>query len=157
MHNWVKLLISLIVPQLVAASGAYFTVAGVGSWYQQIRRPLWNPPNWVFGPVWTILYLMMGVSFYLVWKSSATAKVKRAATIFWILQLILNFLWFFLFFGQHEIAWAAVEIFVLWLAVIATIFSFSRVSKTAAWLLVPYLSWVSFAALLAFTIWRLNE
>ena len=157
MKNWVKLVIALIIPQLVAASGAYFTVTGTGSWYQTLDKPSWNPPSWVFGPVWTTLYILMGIAMFLIWKSDAPEKLKRKATIFWGVQLVFNFLWSFLFFGQQQIFGALLEIVVLWVLILLTIFAFARVSKLAAWLLVPYISWVSFATILTYTIWDLNR
>ena len=156
MNNWLKLLISVIIPQLVAASGAYFTITGVGSWYIQINKPDWNPPSWVFGPVWTMLYILMGVSFFLIWKSGASSNLKKTAVFFWIAQLVANFFWSFIFFGQHEIGLAFFEILLLWVLILFTIFCFAKISKLAAWLLVPYISWVSFAAILNYTIWELN-
>jgi translocator protein len=156
MKNWLKLLISLIIPQLVAAGGAYFTITGVGSWYTQINKPDWNPPSWVFGPVWTTLYVLMGISFFLVWKSGATPTVKKTAIFFWMAQLVANFFWSFIFFGQQAIGLAFLEILLLWVFILLTIFSFAKISKLAAWLLVPYISWVSFAAILNYTIWKLN-
>ncbi|HEY1113830.1 MAG TPA: TspO/MBR family protein [Chitinophagaceae bacterium] len=156
MKNWTKALISLAVPNIVGISAALFTETGESSWYQTIERPEWNPPGWVFGPVWTALYLMMGWAFYLVWKSDAPARLKRPAMILWTVQLVFNFFWTLIFFGAHEIGWALAEIAALWLLILLTIFAFARISKTAAWLLVPYISWVSFATLLTYTIWRLN-
>jgi translocator protein len=157
MKNWLKLIISLVVPQAVAAGGAFFTVTGSGSWYQQINRPEWNPPGWVFGPVWTALYIMMGVAFYLVWKSDVAKGIKQKAMGLWIAQLIANFFWSFIFFGQQQIGLAFIEIVVLWILILLTIFAFARINKLAAWLLVPYISWVSFAAMLNFAIWQLNR
>jgi translocator protein len=157
MKNWMKLVIALIIPQLVAASGAYFTITGIGSWYQTLEKPSWNPPSWVFGPVWTTLYVLMGIALYLVWKSKAPEKQKRRAITLWGIQLFLNFLWSFLFFGQEQILGALLEIVILWLFILFTIFSFARINKLAAWLLVPYISWVTFAALLNYTIWDLNR
>jgi translocator protein len=157
MRNWIKLIIALIIPQVVAASGAYFTVTGIGSWYQSLDKPSWNPPNWVFGPVWTTLYVLMGIALYLVWRSKASEKQKRWAITFWGIQLFLNFLWSFLFFGQEQILGALLEIIILWLFILLTIFAFARINKGAAWLLVPYICWVSFAAILNYTIWDLNR
>ncbi len=156
MKNWLRLLISIAIPQLVGAMGAYFTITETGSWFQTIEKPPWQPPNWLFGPSWTTLYLMMGVAFYLVWKSEATLHKKRPAMILWIAQLILNFGWTILFFNQHKIGWALIEIICLWLLILLNIFFFARINKWAAWLLVPYISWVSFAALLTYAIWKLN-
>ncbi|ANE53154.1 TspO/MBR family protein [Flavisolibacter tropicus] len=157
MKSWLKLLIALIIPQLVAASGAYFTVTGNGSWYQALEKPSWNPPNGVFGPVWTTLYVLMGIALYLVWKSNAPDKHKRWAISFWGIQLFLNLLWSYLFFGQEQILGALLEMIILWLFILFTIFAFARINKLAAWLLVPYISWVSFAAILNYTIWDLNR
>ena len=157
MKNWIKLVIAIVIPQLVAAGGAYFTVTGRDSWYQQLEKPEWNPPGWVFGPVWTVLYVLMGIAFYLVWTSVEAGGKKRTAMVFWGLQLFFNFLWSFLFFGQQLIGWALADIMLLWLLILLTIFAFARIHKLAAWLLVPYISWVSFAGILNYTIWQLNS
>ena len=146
----------MALPQIAGISGALFTNTGEGSWYRQIEKPSWNPPGWVFGQVWTSLYIMMGIAFYLVWKSNAASEAKKPAMTLWVVQLILNFFWTLIFFGAQEIGWALLEIIVLWVAILLTIFAFARISKTAAWLMVPYIAWVSFAAVLTATIWRLN-
>lgn len=157
MNNSVKLIISIGLPLMVGFTSSYFTITGVGSWYQTIEKPLWNPPSWVFGPVWTTLYVLMGISLFLVWKSALPVKVKRSALLLFGIQLLLNFFWSFIFFNQHQIGLAFVEIVILWLMILLTIFAFARINQVAAWLLVPYISWVSFAAILNFTIWRLNS
>lgn len=151
------MLISLALPQLAGLSGVLFTDTGESSWFQQLQKPAWNPPSWLFGPVWTTLYILMGFAFYLVWKSDAPQKVKRPAMALWVVQLVLNFLWTLIFFGAHEPGWALVEIIVLWIAILLTIFAFARINKPAAWLMVPYISWVSFASILTATIWHLNQ
>lgn len=156
MNNKIKLLISLALPQVAGLSGALFTETGPGSWYRQIAKPSWNPPGWVFGPVWTLLYILMGIAFYLVWKSSAAAPDKKRAMTFWSVQLLLNFFWTLIFFAAQQPGWAFAEILVLWIFILLTIFQFARISKTAAWLMVPYIAWVSFAALLTATIWSMN-
>lgn len=156
MNNTVKLLISIIIPLAIGATSGLFTETGVGSWYQNIQKPSWNPPGWVFGPVWTALYIMMGISLYLVWKSDARPSLKKLAILLFALQLGLNFFWSLIFFNQQAIGWALVEILVLWLSILATIFVFAKINNTAAWLLVPYISWVSFASILTYTIWKLN-
>lgn len=155
MKNWVKLVISIAIPQIVAGAGAYFTVSGIGSWYQTIQRPTWNPPSWLFGPVWTTLYVLMGIALYLVWKSAASNK--RSAISLWSVQLVVNFLWSFLFFNQHQIGGALIDLVILWLLLLLTIFAFAKINKAAAWLLVPYISWVTFAGILNYTIWMLNR
>ena len=155
MRNWIKLVISIAVPQVVALSGAYFTITGIDSWYQNIAKPSWNPPNWVFGPVWTILYILMGIALFIIWKSEN--RDRRTAIIFWVIQLVLNFLWTILFFNQRQILGAFIEMILLWIMILMTIIYFARISKLAAWLMVPYIAWVSFAALLNYAIWQLNQ
>ena len=157
MNNTLKLIIAIAIPLAVGATSGFFTITGVESWYQTINKPSWNPPGSVFGPVWTTLYVLMGVALFLVWKSSGSDTLKRTAITLFAVQLILNFFWSFIFFDQQQPGWAFVEIITLWFFILLTIFSFTRVSKTAAWLLVPYISWVSFAAILNYTIWKLNS
>jgi len=156
MNNIVKLIIAIAIPVAVGAASGFFTVTGVGSWYQTINKPSWNPPGWIFGPVWTSLYVMMGIALYLVWKSDAGVVLKKAAISLFTVQMALNFFWSLIFFNQHQIGWALVEIIALWFFILLTIFAFAQVNKTAAWLLVPYISWVSFATILNYTIWKLN-
>ena len=138
------------------ALGGFATADSIGGWYQTIEKPSWNPPGWVFGPVWTALYLMMAVAAWMIWRKAEPATKALPLGLFAV-QLALNALWSFVFFAWHEIGWALVEILVLWLAIAATIASFSRISKIATALLVPYLAWVSFASFLTYTIWTLNR
>jgi tryptophan-rich sensory protein len=142
---------------VAAAIAAYVTITGSGSWYEDLQKPEWNPPSWLFGPVWTLLYILMGIAFYLVWKGKGSSPQKRLAMTLWGVQLLLNFCWSIIFFKLQETGWATVEIALLWLALLATIFAFAPLSRLAAWLLVPYISWVSFAAYLCYTIWQLNR
>jgi tryptophan-rich sensory protein len=155
--SWTRLLLSIALPVGVGVLASVFTQSGVDTWYRNIKKPSWNPPDAVFAPVWTTLYILMGIALYLIWQSNAAARVKRLAIGFWIAQLALNALWSFLFFSLHDIGLALVEIILLWLAILSTIFLFARVHKAAAWLMVPYISWVSFAAILNYTIWQLNS
>jgi tryptophan-rich sensory protein len=157
MKNWQKATIALLLPQIAGFTAALVTETGEGSWYRSIAKPSWNPPGWLFAPVWTSLYVMMGIAFYLIWKSDAFKNKKQTAMFLWVLQLVANFSWSLIFFGAHQIAYALIEMGVLWLLIFATIVSFARINKPAAWLLVPYINWVSFAFLLNFTIWRLNS
>mgnify|MGYP000953551091 CR=1 FL=1 len=136
-----------------AAMGGWFMP---GEWYAKLNKPSWNPPAWVFGPVWTALYLMMAVAAWIVWRQGGWAKQRRPLRIF-LVQLALNALWTPLFFGLQRPGLAFAEIVLLWLAIGATLAAFRPVSRTAAWLLVPYLAWVTFAAVLNFTLWRLNS
>jgi translocator protein len=156
MSNIVKLIIALIIPLAVGGISGFFTASSVDNWYQTVNKPSWNPPNWVFGPVWITLYVLMGIALYLVWKSGADESVKKTAIILFAVQLGLNFFWSFIFFNQHQIGWALAEIIAMWIMILLTIFAFARANNTAAWLLVPYISWVSFATILNYTIWKLN-
>lgn len=156
MNNTFKLIIAIAIPLVVGGTSGFFTITGVDSWFQTVNKPSWNPPNWIFGPVWTSLYALMGVALFLVWKSDGSDMLKKTAIALFAVQMILNFFWSFIFFDQHQIGWALVEIIVLWISILLTIFAFGNVSKLAAWLLVPYISWVSFATILNYSIWKLN-
>ncbi len=157
MNNFLKLLVSVSVPLLIGFSSGFFTITDVGSWYQTIQKPAWNPPYWIFGPVWTTLYILMGIALFLIWKKEGNNKLKKAAIILFAIQLVLNFFWSIIFFNQHQIGWALVEIVILWLSILLTIFVFAKIDKIAAWLMLPYIAWVSFATILNFTIWQLNK
>jgi len=135
-----------------ASLGAVFMP---GEWYAALRKPAWNPPGWVFGPVWSTLYTMMAVAAWLVWKRGGFAAQRRPLALF-LAQLALNAVWTPLFFGLHRPGVAFAEIVLLWLAIAATLVAFRPVSRAAAWLIAPYLAWVSFAAVLNGTLWRLN-
>jgi len=123
-----------------------------GEWYATLAKPEWNPPAWIFGPVWTLLYMLMAVAAWLVWKRNGW---QRPLWLY-LVQLALNAAWTPVFFGANQIGWAFVEIIALWAAILVTMLAFLRVSKAAGWMLVPYLAWVSFAAFLNFSLWRLN-
>ena len=138
------------------AAPALGFASGPGEWYAQLQKPSWNPPGWVFGPVWTALYAMMGVAAWMIWRRGGF-RVQRLPLALFLAQLALNAAWTPLFFGLHQPGLAFLDIALLWLAIIATIAAFWRVQRTAAALLVPYLAWVSFATFLNFTIWRLNS
>ena len=126
-----------------------------GEWYASLNKPSWNPPAWIFGPVWTLLYTMMAVAAWLVWRRGGFAVHRKPLACF-LVQLALNAAWTPLFFGLHQPGWAFAEIVLLWLAIVATLAAFWRVHRPAAWLLVPYLAWVSFATFLNFTLWQMN-
>ncbi|MEZ6132054.1 MAG: TspO/MBR family protein [Planctomycetaceae bacterium] len=151
-RRWNVLVGFMLLSFAAAAIGSQFSP---GEWYRSLQRPDLAPPNWVFGPVWTVLYLMMAVSGWVMWISS-TGTARRLCTAVFVAQLCLNAAWSALFFGLHRPDWAFFEIVVLWLAIVATIVLFRRESTAAAWLLVPYLAWVSFAAFLNYGFWTLN-
>jgi len=142
----------LLLCYAAAAAGALFMP---GEWYDALKKPTWNPPGWIFGPIWTVLYAMMAVAAWLVWRRGGFTVHRRPLALF-LAQLVLNALWTPLFFGLRLPGVAFVEIVLLWLAILATLVAFRPVSRAAAWLLVPYLAWVSFAAVLNGTLWRLN-
>jgi benzodiazapine receptor len=127
-----------------------------GEWYASLRKPAWNPPNWIFGPVWTVLYASMGITGWLVWKRGGIAGQRIALSLF-LLQLLLNALWSPLFFGLRNPALAFLDIVLLWLAVLVTVVAFWKAHWLSGALLVPYLAWVTFASVLNFAIWRLNR
>jgi tryptophan-rich sensory protein len=126
-------------------------------WFDNLHKPTWNPPGYLFAPVWTTLYLLMGISLALIWKSKTTHSKKRNAYLLFATQLILNFCWSILFFHFHSPTLALVDIVLMAITITLTIFSFSAFSKLASWLLVPYLTWVIFATILNFSIWYLNH
>ena len=152
-RKYVSLVAFVGVCFAVAASGAFFPP---DDWYRSLNRPSYAPPNWVFGPVWTILYLMIAVSGWLVW-SAQSERSKRPAMIVFAIQLALNAVWSALFFGLHSPGWALFEICLLWAAILSTMVSFSSHSRLAARLLLPYFGWVSFAAFLNYGFWSLNS
>jgi translocator protein len=153
--DWIKLITATLLCVLLGSVGGLVTVAEIPAWYASLNKPSFNPPNWIFGPVWSTLYVVMGISVYLIWKQPVSKERNRALQLF-ILQFVFNFCWSFIFFGLHATGWAFIEMIALWLLILLTIFHFAKYSKTAAWLLVPYISWVSFALLLNGAIWKIN-
>jgi len=155
--NLLKLIFSILICQAAGIIGSFFTTSSISSWYSTINKPSFNPPNWIFGPVWITLYIMMGISLFLVWQKGDLHGVSvKKALIFFGIQLALNSLWSIIFFGLHSPMAAFLEIVVLWVFILLTILEFWKISPLAGWLLVPYLFWVTFASILNFSIWRLN-
>lgn len=148
--NISKFILSIGVCLGAGIIGSFFTVSSIPNWYATLNKPLFSPPNWIFGPVWTILYILMGISLYLIWQ-----KKKKVPLIFWI-QLILNLVWSIIFFGYKNSILALIDIVVLWFAIALTIKAFNKINKLAAKLLVPYFFWVSFATILNLAIVLLN-
>ncbi len=156
--NTIKLFVSCAVPILVGLVGAFFTTDdSINNWYANLNKPAFTPPNWLFGPVWTTLYILMGISAFLVWRKGLNNKAVRKAIIFFIIQLIFNALWSLLFFGLQSPLLGLIDIFLLVFAIILTLISFEEISGWAALLLVPYLAWVAFAAILNLAIYFLNR
>lgn len=160
-NNILKLIISIGVSELAGVVGSFFTVSAIPVWYAGLVKPALNPPGWIFGPVWIILYALMGVAAWLVWKqldgadSSGKGKIKAGLVVFGI-QLFLNAIWPIIFFGFKDTYGALIDIILLWFAIAYTITIFYQISKPAAYLLVLYILWVTFAAYLNYSICLLN-
>ena len=151
--KYLRLAICLILPQLAGFLGSLFTIKSIDNWYLYLNKPSFNPPNWIFGPVWTLLYLLMGFSIYLIWQKKR--KNKKVFWIFWV-HLFFNAIWTPIFFGLHNLGLAFACIVLIWLFIIYLIISFWKINKLSSIFLWPYLLWVSFAAILNYSIWQLN-
>lgn len=156
MKNTIKLVIAIAISELAGIIGSIFTVSAIPTWYTTLIKPTLNPPSWVFGPVWTTLYALMGTSAFLVWKRGLNHKNVRIALFVFGLQLTLNASWSIVFFGLQSPAWAFANIIAMWFTIIWTMMLFYKISKPAMWLLMPYIIWVSFAVYLNYSIWMLN-
>ena len=153
--NVIKLVISLLLPLSVGAAAGIFTSQAVPIWYASLHRPSFNPPNWIFGPVWTTLYILLGISFFQIWKENPSRERNLAIRVFSI-QMLLNFAWSFLFFYFNLIGVALIEIILLWTSIAAMIYLFYKIKPFAAYLNIPYLLWVSFATILNAGYYFLN-
>ncbi|MFB0562026.1 MAG: TspO/MBR family protein [Candidatus Lokiarchaeia archaeon] len=151
-----KLIVSILIAEFAGIIGSVFTTPSIPIWYEFLIKPSFNPPSWLFGPVWTTLFLLMGISAYLVWIEGWENKEVKIALSVYGVQLVLNTLWSILFFGLQSPFAGFLGIIPLWIAIVLTILLFYKISKKAAYLLIPYILWVSFAAILNFTIWQLN-
>lgn len=151
------LVITILTVEIVGASGSIFTAQGLDTWYDTLQQPMLAPPNWVFAPVWTALFALVGVALWLVWRrlDSSPRDVRIGVGVF-VVHFAVNLGWSVVFFGMQEIGWGLAVIGLLWLLIVATMWAFDRVDRRAALLLVPYLSWVSFAAYLNYRFWVLN-
>lgn len=155
MRPIVKLIISIAIPVATGLIASWFTSQSVNSWFTTLNRPSFAPPNWIFGPVWTVLYVLMGISLYIIWQLPPGAQKEKALFIFG-LQLLCNFLWSFLFFYLRNPAAAMADIVLLWILIVVMLVRFYRLKPLAAWLNIPYLLWVSFAMALNYKFWQLN-
>jgi translocator protein len=155
-HTWLTLFVFILISQSAGFIGSLFTAGSINSWYSTLVKPALNPPGWVFGPVWFLLYTLMGVAAWYVWREGyKKKKVQKALAMFGV-QLFLNALWSIIFFGMNKPGVALIEIVLLWGAIAWTIAVFSRISRLAGYLLVPYIAWVSFAMYLNYAIYALN-
>lgn len=154
--NIAKLAAVIIFCELAGVTGSIFAAASIPGWYAKLNKPRLAPPNWIFSVVWIGLYALMGISVFLVWQKGLEDQNTRIALALFIIQLALNVIWSIMFFGLRSPGGSLVEIIILWLAIFATIIAFAKISDLAAWLLLPYLFWVSFAAFLNYGIYKLN-
>jgi len=150
--NLKKLIISILLPFIISGIGSIFTSNSISTWYAELIKPSFNPPSWIFGPVWTILYLIIGISFYLIWIK----KFDKITYIIYGIQLLLNGLWTIIFFGFKSPFYALIEIILLWISILLTIIYFYKINKISAYLLIPYILWVTFATILNFSLFILN-
>jgi len=155
MKNIFKLIFSILICQLAGFIGSIFTSSSIDDWYKTIQKPSFNPPNWIFAPIWTMLFLMMGISLYFVLIKKRSISIKKGLIIFSI-QLGLNIIWSIIFFSLRNPFFAFIGIIFLWIFIVVTIYKFWFIDKRSSYLLLPYLFWVTFASILNFYIWRLN-
>ncbi len=151
-----RLVVSIVVSQLAGGLGAIFTTPAIPTWYAGLNKPVFNPPNSVFFPVWTTLYTLMGVAAFLVWRKGLGERRVRIALGIFAVQLLLNLAWTIVFFGLYSLFGAVIAIVFLWIAILINIVAFWRISKAAGALLIPYILWVSFAGVLNISVWMLN-
>ncbi|MFD0940771.1 TspO/MBR family protein [Pedobacter boryungensis] len=154
--QFLPFIICIIIPLIIGAIGGLLTFESTKTWYVTLNKPSFNPPNSVFGPVWTTLYILMGIASYLVWRKRKFSMGYSWAATIYVLQLLLNLMWSYLFFYEHKIGFALIEIGVLLLTIIVNAFIFYRIDKVAGWLFLPYILWVSFASYLTYSIFILN-
>ena len=155
MNKYLKLTLCILLPLLIGGISGYASASSINIWYMGINKPFFNPPNYLFGPVWTMLYILMGISFYRILQSQES-DMKTKAIIVFCVQMFLNFCWSFLFFKFQLLGIAFVEIILMWISIATMIYTFSKIDKIAAYLQIPYLLWVSFASVLNGAIWYLN-
>ena len=158
MNKISRIAIVVIICLAVGYLSGIVTRASITTWYPTLVKPSFNPPNWIFAPVWTSLYVMMGVAAGLIWNQITTQKLAVTKALqFFTIQLVLNALWSYLFFGLHNLMLATIEVVLLWLMIFETYSQFAKINKTASYLILPYLAWVSFASVLTASIWWLNN
>ncbi len=154
--EFLRLIVAVVVSLSAGIIGSIFTSPAIPGWYAALQKPVLNPPGWVFAPVWTILYILMGISLFLIWREGVKKKEIKTAIIIFFVQLFLNASWSFVFFGMKNPGWALVNIISLWLIIITMTILFHKINKKAAYLLIPYIIWISFASYLNYAIWILN-
>jgi translocator protein len=152
-----RLIVSILIPLVIGSVGSIVTISQIPTWYSTLSKPSWAPPNWLFGPVWTTLYILMGIALFLVWREGLNRSDVRFAILIFAVQLVLNLLWSIVFFTYHSLFGSFILIMILWIAILANIIAFSIISRTAGLLLVPYIVWVSIASYLNYSVYLLNH
>jgi benzodiazapine receptor len=152
-----KLVVSIVACLAAGAIGSIFTRSAIPTWYATLEKPVFSPPNWLFAPVWTLLYILMGIAAFLVWRKGSDDRQVKTALIVFLIQLIINASWSVVFFGLESPLFGLVVISVLWVVILVTVIQFYKISRAASVLLWPYLLWVTFAAVLNSSIWLLNR
>ena len=151
--NWIMLIIFIVICEAVGLGGAVFTAKAIPTWYAKLNKPSFSPPNWIFGPVWTLLYALQGIAAYIIFQYPG----GNTAISLFVIQLGLNAFWTPLFFGAKKLGWAFAEILLMLFFILITVVSFFKIDSGAGWLMLPYAAWVSFASLLNYKLWRLNQ
>lgn len=157
MSNKLKLIVSIALCEGAGIFGSFFTAKAVPTWYSALAKPEFSPPAWLFGPVWIVLYAMIGISLYLIWRKGLSDKSVESVFILFLVHLFLNAIWSVIFFGMKDIVLAMIDITILWLMIALLIYKSFAMDKLASLLLLPYFLWVSFASVLNFSIWKLNR
>lgn len=152
MNKWIMLIIAILICEFAGVIGSVFTTPAIPTWYASLNKPNLSPPNWAFAPVWITLYALMGISLYMLWIKG----LKSVQLTTFSIQLVLNVIWSYLFFGLRSPLYGLIGIIALWISILATILSFYKISKKAALLLVPYIAWVTIAMTLNYYVWILN-
>ena len=153
---FIKLLICISICELVGVSGAFFTKSSLSTWYVTLHKPSFNPPGWLFGPVWILLYLSMGIALFLIIKDGFVTREIILAVCFFTAQLLFNGLWSYIFFGKKELFLSFIDLVLLWVLILITIIIFYKTNNISGYIMIPYLLWVSFAGILNWSIWKMN-
>jgi translocator protein len=156
MKKAITILFFILISQSAGIIGALFTSSAVSGWYLDINKPFFTPPGWVFGPAWISLYTLMGIASYFIWLKRKKNNLANTALVIFFIHLAFNALWSIIFFGLKNPMWAFFEIIILWGMILFLVVMFYKIDKKASYLLIPYILWVSFAALLNFSIWIIN-
>ena len=157
MTRFLKYVLAIVICLTAGGLGTFFTVSSIPTWYATLAKPVFSPPNYLFGPVWSLLYVLMGISVAIIWEKGLKTKKVRDAIYLFGIQLFLNATWSPIFFGAKNLFIALIVIIIMWVYIVKTILAFAKIDKKASYLLYPYVAWVSFATILNFSVWFLNR